>query len=141
MAEYRDYNLRAPGVQTFLEDAKAAIMEAGVDPYEKNLLREDESGDDVPGQGVDVIPAGRWHITKPTFNESGEMINPGVKGDYALINIRTADPEVQAVIEGFEPSDADKQPPEIPAEETIGGGTHRVGGSTISSPVRVFATV
>jgi len=135
------YHLRAPDVQTFLTDAKAAIESAGIDPYEKGLLREDENGDDVPGQGVDVIPGGRWHITEPTFDEIGEMTDPGVKGNYALINIRTADPEVQAVIESFEPSDADKQPPEIPAEQAIGGGTHRVDGSTIDSPVRVFATV
>jgi len=141
MFEYKTYHLRAPDLETFLNDAKTAVEEAGIDPYEKSLVRQDENGDDVPGQGVDVIPAGRWHITEPTFDESGEMANPGVKGDYALINIRTKDPEVKAVIESFEPSDADKQPLEIPAGETIGGGTHRVDGDTIDSPVRVFATV
>ena len=138
---HQTYNLRAPDVATFLSDAKAAIESAGIDPYAKGLLRKDKNGDDVPGRGVDVIPAGRWHLTEPTFDDKGEMTDPGVKGDYALINIRTADPEVIKVIESFEPSDADKQPPEIPAGETIGGGTHRVDGSTIDSPVRVFATV
>jgi hypothetical protein len=138
---YKTYHLRAPDVATFLTDAKAAIREAGINPYEKGLLSEDENGDDVPGQGVDVIEPGRWHITEPTFDENREMIDPGVKGDYALINIRTKDPQVKAIIEGFEPSDADKQPAEIPTEETIGGGTHRVDGETIDSPVRVFATV
>jgi hypothetical protein len=138
---YETYHLRAPDVATFLADAKAAIEEAGVDPYEKDLLRIDEDGDDVPGQGVDVIPAGQWYITEPTFDESGEMTDPGEKGDYALINIRTKDPQVKAVIQSFEPSDADKQPSEIPAEQAIGGGTHRVDGSTIDSPVCVFATV
>jgi len=141
MAEYETYHLRAPDVATFLADAKAAIEEAGVDPYAKNLLREGESGGDVPGQGVDVIPAGQWHITEPTYDQEGEMTDPGEKGGYALINIRTANPEVQATIEGFEPSDAGKQPSEIPDEQTIGGGTHRVDGDTIDSPVRVFATV
>jgi len=126
---------------TFLADAKAAIESAGIDPYAKSLLRKDEDGSDVPGQGVDVIPSGRWYITGPTYDSDGEMTDPGEKGDYALINIRTADPEVQAVIEGFEPSDASKQPPEIPAEETIGGGTHRVDSDTINHPVRVFARV
>jgi len=138
---YQTYHLRAPDVATFLADAKGVIESAGVDPYEKRLLRKDENGDDVPGQGVDVIPAGRWYIIEPTFDEDGEMTDSGEKGDYALINIRTADPKVKAIIESFEPSDADKQPPEIPSEETIGGGTHRVDGDTIDSPVRVFATV
>jgi hypothetical protein len=138
---YETFHLRAPDVETFLVDAKAAIIKAGIDPYEKNLLRKDEEGNDVPGQGVDVIKPGRWHITEPTFDDAGVVTDPGVKGDYALINIRTKDPEVKAVIEGFESSDADKQPPEIPSEETIGGGTHRVYGDTIDSPVRVFATV
>jgi hypothetical protein len=137
---YEPYHLRAPDVATFLTDAKAAIESAGIDPFEKDLLRKDEDGSNVPGQGVDVIEPNRWYITEPTFKD-GEMTDPGEKGDYALINIRTEDPEVKAVIEGFEPSDADKQPPEIPTEQAIGGGTHRVDGSTISSPVRVFATV
>jgi len=138
---YETYHLRAPDVQTFLADAKAAIESAGIDPYEKSLLREDENGDDVPGQGVDAIPAGRWHLTEPTYDSDGEMTDPGERGDYALINIRTKDPEVKAFVENFEPSDADKQPPEIPAEQAIGGGTHRVDSDTIDSPVRVFATV
>jgi len=138
---YKPYHLRAPDVETFLADAKAAIESVGISPYEKRLLRKDEDGNDVPGQGVDVIEPNRWYITEPTFDENGQMTDPGEKGDYALINIRTKDPEVKAVIEGFEPSDADKQPHEIPAEQTIGGGTHGVDGSTIDSPVRVFATV
>ena len=138
---HETYHFRAPDVQTFLADAKAAIESAGIHPYEKGLLRKDENSDDVPGQGVDVIPAGRWHLTDPTFDKAGELNDPGVRGDYALINIRTADPEVKAFVEGFEPSDAGKQPPEIPSEQTIGGGTHRVDGSSIDSPVRVFATV
>jgi len=138
---YEPYHLRAPDVETFLIDAKAAIESAGIDPYQKDLLRKDENGNDVPGQGVDVIPAGRWYITEPTHDSDGEVTDFGVKGDYALINIRTADPEVQTVIEGFEPSDADKQPSEIPDKQAIGGGTHRVDSSTIDNPVRVFATV
>jgi len=138
---YETYYFRSPDVQTFIRDAKTAIKWAGIDPYEKGLLRKDENGNDVPGQGVDVIPAGRWHITEPTFDENGEMTDPGVKGDYALINIRTADPEVKAFVESFSASDASKQPPEIPAGETIGGGTHRVDSDTIDSPRRVFATV
>ena len=141
MPEYKTYHLRAPDVVTFLADAKAAIEEAGIDPYEKNLLRKDKEGNDLPGQGVDVIEPGRWHITEPTYDSDGEMTDPGVKGDYALINIRTKDPQVQAVIESFEPSDADKQPSEIPAEQAVGGGTHRIDTDTIDSPVRVFATV
>jgi len=138
---YQTFQLRAPDLQTFIDDAKAAIKSAGIDPYAKDMLRKDENGDDVPGQGVDVIKPGRWHITEPTFDENGEVTDPGEKGDYALINVRTADPEVQAVIESFEPSDASKQPSEIPDHQKIGGGTHRVDGSTIDSPVRVFATV
>ena len=141
MPEYKTYHLRAPDVATFLSDAKAAIKDAGINPYEKDLLRINEDGDDVPGLGVDVIPAGRWHITEPILNDAGVVTDPGVKGDYALINIRTKDPEVKAVIEGFEPSDADKQPSEIPIEDVVGGGTHRVYSSTIDSPVRVFATM
>ena len=138
---YKAYHIRSPDTPTFLADAKAAIESAGIDPYEKGLLFRDENGDDVAGQGVDVIPAGRWYITEPVYDVIGELTDPGVKGDYALINVRTEDPEVQAVIEGFEPSDADKQPSEIPVEQTIGGGTHRVDGDTIDSPVRQFATV
>ena len=138
---YEPYHLRAPDVATFLIDAKAAIESAGIDSYAKGLLRKDENGDDVPGQGADVIPAGHWYINEPAYDSDGKMTDPGVKGDYALINIRTADPEVKAVIESFEPSDADKQPSEISDEQTIGGGTHRVDGNTIDSPVRVFATV
>jgi len=138
---YETSHFRAPDVRTFLADAKTAIESAGTDPYEKGLLRKDENGDDVPGQGVDVIEPNRWYITEPTYNSDGEMADPGEKGGYALINIRTADPEVQAVIESFEPSDADKQPSEIPVKQKIGQGTHRVNGSTIDSPVRMFATV
>jgi len=139
--DHETYHLRAPDVETFLADAKAAIESAGIDPYEKGLLRKDENGNDVPGQGVDVIKPNRWYITEPTFGLNEEITDPGVKGDYALINIRTKDPEVKAFVENFEPSDADKQPPEIPAEQAIGGGTHRVDSDTIDSPVRVFATV
>jgi len=138
---YEPFHLRAPDVQTFLADAKAATESAGIDPYEKGLLRKDENGDDVPGQGVDVIPAGRWHLTEPTFDENGKMTDPGEKGDYALINIRTKDPEVKAFIEGFSASDASKQPSDIPGEQTIGGGTHRVDSDTIDNHRRVFATV
>jgi len=138
---HETYNLRAPDVATFLSDAKAAIEEAGIDPYGKDLLRKDDNGDDVPGQGVDVIHAGRWHVTEPSYDSEGKMIDPGVKGDYALVNIRTADPEVKAFIEGFSASDASKQPPEIPTDETIGGGTHRVDSDTIDSHRRVFATI
>jgi hypothetical protein len=141
MMAYKTYHLRAPDTRTFLSDAKTAIDSAGIDPYEKGLLHKDENGNDVPGQGVDVIPAGRWYITEPTFDENGEMTDPGEKGGYALINIRTKDLKVKAVIEGLEPSDAGKQPPETPTEQTIGGGTHRVDGDTIDSPVHVFATV
>jgi hypothetical protein len=138
---YEPYHLRAPDVETFLADAKAAIESAGIDPYAKGLLRKDENGNDVPGQGVDVIEPNQWHLTEPTYDGNGEITTPGVNGDYALINVRTKDPEVKAVIEGFEASDAKKQPNEIADEQAIGGGTHRVDGSTIDSPVRVFATV
>jgi len=141
MAQYETYHLRAPDVATFIADAKEAIQASGIDPYAKDLLREDENGNDVPGQGVDVIPAGRWYITEPTYDSDAEMTDPGVKGDYALINIRTKDPEVKAVIESFEPADADKQPSGVPDKQAIGGGTHRVDTDTIDSPVRVFATV
>jgi len=141
MAEYETYHLRAPDAEIFLADAKAAIESAGIDPYEKDLLREDENEGDMPGQGVDVIPAGRWHLTEPTFDQNGEMTDPGEKGDYALINIRTKDAEVKAFIEGFSASNASKQPSQIPDHQQIGGGTHRVDGNTIGSPVRVFATV
>jgi len=137
---YETSHFRAPDIQTFLADAKAAIESAGIDPYAKDLLRKDENGDDVPGQGVDVIPAGRWYITEATYDSDGEMTDSGVRGDYALINIHTKDPDIKAVIESFEPSDAGKQPSEIPANQVIGGGTHRVDGNTIDSPVRVFAT-
>jgi hypothetical protein len=138
---YETYHLRAPDVQTFLEDAKAPIKEAGIDPYEKSLLRIDENNNDVPGQGVDVIPAGRWYKTDPTYDSHGKITDSGTLGDYALINIRTKDPEVKAVVESFESSDSDKQPGEIPDHQAIGGGTHRIDSKTIDNPVRVFATV
>jgi len=141
MSKYNIYNLRSPDVQTFLSDAKSAIKGAGINPYEKGLIRVDEDGNDVPGRGVDTIEPNRWYSTEPTYDTEGNQTDSGVKGGYALINLCVKDPEVKAFIESFTSSDAGKQPDEIPAEEKIGGGTHRVNKSTIDNPVRVFATV
>jgi len=90
---------------------------------------------------VDAVPAGRWYITDPTLDEDGNVTDPGVKGDYALINVRTRQPDLQSFIARFSAEDPGTQPANIPDSETIAKGLHRVDETQISSPERVWATV
>lgn len=137
---YKEYALRAPTVQAAIDSAKPAIEDAGLDPYELDVLSETEDGD-VLGRVVDAVPAGRWYITDPTYGEDGNVTDPGVKGDYALINVRTRQPDLQSFIERFSAEDPSTQPKDVPDSETIGKGLHRIDASQISSPERVWATV
>ena len=143
--KYETYYLRSPNEESFIKDLKSALSDAGIDPYGKNLIAENENGEDEAGLFISLIKPGDWYIVKPTIKEgeNGDDVvsDSGKTGDYLLVNARTKDPELQAFIESFGASDASKQPSEIPGEEKIGQGTHRVDGSTIDSPVRVFATV
>jgi len=138
---YKEYALRAPTISDAISSAKAALEDAGLDPYELNLLRENDGGNDELGRIVDVVEPGRWHIEDPTFDEDGTQTDPGTKGDYALINVRTRNAALQEFIEQFTPKDPKKQPDEIPPEEKIGTGLHRIDADQISSPERVWATV
>jgi len=137
---YQEYALRAPTVQAAIDSAKPAIEDAGLDPYELDVLSETEDGDAL-GRVVDAVPAGRWYITDPTFNDDGSVKDPGTLGDYALINVRTKDPQLQSFIEQFSAEDPATQPADVPDSEKIGAGLHRVDGTQISSPERVWATV
>jgi hypothetical protein len=138
MDNYQTFTLRSPDRGTFIADLKSALSNAGIDPYEKNLLRKDENGEDVINRFLSFIPAGGWWIEKPTTDSEGNLTDTGTSGDYALINGITKDPEIMNLIEGFGASDASTQPSEIASSEKIGGGTHRVDQSTISSPVRTW---
>jgi len=137
---YKEYALRAPSVQAAIDSAKPALEDAGLDPYALDVLSETEDGDTL-GRVVDSVPAGRWYITDPTYDQDGNQTDPGVKGDYALINVRTKQPELQQFIEAFSPKDPATQPKDVPDSETIGKGLHRIDETQISSPERVWATV
>jgi len=137
---YQEYALRAPTVQAAIDSAKPALEDAGLDPYALDVLSETDSGD-VLGRVVDVVEPGRWYITDPTYDQDGNVTDPGVKGDYALINVRTKDPQLQRFIESFSAEDPSTQPKDVPDSETIGKGLHRIDETQISSPERVWATV
>jgi len=138
---YNEYALRAPSVQAAIDSAKPAFQDAGLDPYALDVLSQTEEDGDTLGRVVDSVEAGRWYITDPTFGEDGNVTDPGVKGDYALINVRTKQPELQQFIEQFSPEDPATQPADVPDSEKIGSGLHRIDASQISSPERVWATV
>jgi len=136
---YQEYALRAPSVQAAIDSAKPALQDAGLDPYDLDVLSQTEDGDTL-GRVVDVVEPGRWYITDPTLDEDGNQTDPGVKGDYALINVRTRQPELQQFIEQFSPEDPATQPKDVPDSEKIGAGLHRIDESQISSPERVWGT-
>jgi len=136
---YKEYALRAPSVQAAIDSAKPALEDAGLDPYQLDVLSQGESGD-VLGRVVDSVEAGRWYITDPTFNDDGSVKDPGTRGDYALINVRTKQPELQQFIEQFSAEDPSTQPKDVPDSETIGKGLHRIDETQINSPERVWAT-
>ena len=138
---YAEYTLRAPDLSTFKDDLRAVLEANDIDPEERGIIRVDEDGNERFGQGIDVVEAGRWHIDDPQYDDEGNVTSEGTKGDYALVNIRTDDPEMQALIKGFTAFDASKQPFEIAGSEKVGGGSHRVDADTISSPERVWAKV
>jgi len=137
---YKEYALRAPSTQAAIDSAKPAIENAGLDPYALDVLSETEDGDTL-GRVVDSVEPGRWYITDPTYDQDGNVTDPGVKGDYALINVRTKDPQLQSFIEQFSAEDPSTQPKDVPDSETIGKGLHRIDETQISSPERVWATV
>jgi len=137
---YKEYALRAPSVQAAIDSAKPAIEDAGLDPYALDVLSQTEDGDTL-GRVVDSVPAGRWYITDPTYDQDGNVTDPGTRGDYALINVRTKDPQLQGFIEQFSAEDPATQPKDVPDSETIGKGLHRIDETQISSPERVWATV
>lgn len=136
---YKEYALRAPSVQAAIDSAKPALQDAGLDPYDLDVLSQTEDGDTL-GRVVDVVEPGRWYITDPTLDEDGNQTDPGVKGDYALINVRTKQPELQSFIERFSAEDPATQPKDVPDSETIGKGLHRIDETQINSPERVWAT-
>lgn len=137
---YQEYALRAPTVQAAIDSAKPALEDAGLDPYDLDVLSETESGDTL-GRVVDAVPAGRWYITDPTYDQDGNVTDPGTRGDYALINVRTAQPDLQQFIESATAHDPAADPANIADSETIGKGLHRIDETQISSPERVWATV
>jgi len=137
---YHEYALRAPTVQAAIDSAKPALRDAGLDPYQLDVLSQTEDGDTL-GRVVDSVEAGRWYITGPTFNDDGSVQDPGTRGDYALINVRTRQPDLQQFIEQFSAEDPSTQPKDVPDSETIGKGLHRIDETQISSPERVWATV
>jgi len=137
---YQEYALRAPSVQAAIDSAKPAIEDAGLDPYELDVLSETEDGDTL-GRVVDSVEAGRWYIEDPTYDQDGNVVDSGTKGDYALINVRTKDPQLKGFIEHFSAEDPSTQPKDVPDSETIGKGLHRIDETQISSPERVWATV
>jgi len=137
---YKEYALRAPSLQAAIDSAKPALQNAGLNPYALDVLSETEDGDTL-GRVVDSVEAGRWYIEDPTYDQDGNQTDPGVKGDYALINVRTKQPELQQFIEQFSAEDPSTQPKDVPDSETIGKGLHRIDETQISSPERVWATV
>jgi len=137
---YQEYALRAPSVQAAIDSAKPALEDAGLDPYELDVLSETEDGDTL-GRVVDVVEPGQWFIEDPTYNDDGTIKDPGTRGDYALINVRTKDPELQQFIESAKVHDPSTDPANIADSEKIGSGLHRIDANQISSPERVWATL
>ena len=137
---YKEYALRAPSVQAAIDSAKPALEDAGLDPYELDVLSETEDGDTL-GRVVDVVEPGHWFIEDPTYNDDGTIKDPGTRGDYALINVRTKDPELQQFIESAKVHDPSTDPANIADSEKIGSGLHQIDANQISSPERVWATL
>jgi len=137
MSQYQTYYFRSPDKQTFLSDLKASLQEAGVDPYEEKAIIETEDSERL-GQGIDVVEKSRWYETEPTYADDGTVEDKGVKGEYALINVRTNEGLFQSYCESFTAFDPKVQPSQIDDAEKVGGGSHRVEAP--ATPVRRFAT-
>jgi len=134
---YQTYYFRSPDKPTFISDLKAALQEAGIDPYEERVVIETEDGERL-GQGIDVVEPNRWFETEPTYADDGTVRDQGVRGDYALINVRTDEALFQSFCESFTAFDPALDPNEIDDAEKVGGGSHRVEAP--ATPVRRFAT-
>lgn len=162
MSKYTQFCFRAPSVEVFLQDVRDVCVENGINPFrdgvidstngggyqvlfgiEKDpdgvgLLRKHDDGTLSVHKNVDAIPAGRWHETNPTHNADGTLDTAGTLGDYALFNVLTKDEDLIALAEQFKKTDPSLSPSEVPTDEKIGGGTHRIDGSMVSSPVRTW---
>lgn len=139
MAEYKEFHFRAPDVGTFLSDVEAICQNNGIDPYERGILRTDpDTGEPKPGLGIDAIPAGQWWESEPTEDADGNLNDDGVLGSYALVNVLTKYPGLEQLAQSFAASDPTKAPADIPDSEKIGSGTHRIDGSMLTSPVRMW---
>ncbi len=134
---HKTYYFRSPNRSTFLSDLKSEMQDAGIDPYAEKAVVETQDGDQL-GQGIDLIPAGQWYETAPTYADDGKLTTEGTTGDYALINVRTAEEDIQGFCESFDAQDPALSPSEVPDTEKVGGGSHRVEAP--QTPVRRFAT-
>jgi len=123
---FNDYYFRAPSKDSFLKDILSVLSGAEIDPYSKNLIGKTEDGEKVIRRGVVIVESGEWTATPPTLGDDGDVTQKAETGDYALINIRTGDDEVQDLIESFDVSDAETNPSEVPDSEKLAEGTHRV---------------
>ena len=135
MSDYAEFALRAPTIQKAITTAKTTLQDAGLDPYELEVLDTDPNGNDVLGRVVDAEAAGDWHSEDPDLDSDGFVIEgSGTVGDHAIINIRTKKEKLITFIEQFGKSDPAKASSEIPDSEKVGEGLHRVDESKLSSP-------
>jgi len=118
--------LRAPSVGAAKTDLKAALQDAGIDPYESVFYTDDEGNDHLNPSIIAVHPAGAW--TK----ENGDV------GDHCLINGRTDDEKLLSVVMSFEATDPSLTPSEVPDEDKAPNGTSRINAP--NTPLRPIAT-
>jgi hypothetical protein len=118
--------LRAPSVAAAKTDLKAALQDAGIDPYESVFYVDDEGNDQLNPAIIAVHPAGAW--TK----DNGDV------GDHCLINGRIDDERLLSVVKSFEATDPSLAPSEVPDEDKAPNGTSRINAP--NTPLRPVAT-
>jgi hypothetical protein len=135
---YETRFFRAPDREAALKDVKAALQNAGIDPYAVALLTDDEGNDAFNAAFVSVHPAGTWYKVEPTYDEEGNQTDPGEIGGHCLINFRSDNEDLLSVADSFETTDPNLAPSEVPDEDKAPNGTCRIGPP--ATPIRPIAT-
>lgn len=119
--EYTTFRFRAADRETLLSGVQQVFSDEGIDP--SRILTEGLDGNlhVDPSIGLFLGP-GQWWETLPEFDENG-ISNDPVRGDHALVNVRTNDEVLHSVLASIDPGESR-------------AGIERVAPST---PVREFA--